>query len=82
MKGLNEKWITKNVCVHGGRLWLQKIFPKEQQIMYTINYDRGENKTGSSDFHVGKNLTFILFHYKLGFPGRVIGLNGLALDWN
>ncbi len=61
---------------------MYRIFSKLQQIMYTINYDRGENKTGSSDFHVGKNLTFILFRYKLGIPGRVIGLNGLALDWN
>ena len=59
---------------------MYSIFSKLQQIMYTINYDRGENKTGSSDFHVGKNLTFILFRYKLGFLGKVIGLNGLAFE--
>ena len=28
--------------------------------------------SSSSDFHAGKNLTFVLFHYKMGFPIRVI----------
>ena len=34
---------------------------------------------GSSDFHVGKNLTIILFRYKFVLPRKVIWLNRLAL---
>ena len=40
------------------------------------------NFIGSSDFHVGKNLTFVLFRHKMGFPIRVVSLNWLALDRN
>ena len=37
---------------------------------------------GSSDFHVDKNLTFVLFRYKMGLPIRIISPNWLALDRN
>ena len=56
-----------------GTMKLVGLVPKAGKRVGTVIY-------GSSDVHVGKNLTIILFRYKLDVSGKVIGLNRLALD--
>lgn len=54
-----EEVIKHLECIHMLRIWDQwklSEVPKKSRII------------GSSNFHTGKNLTFIWFSYKFGFP--------------